>query len=258
MRTGNIMELMTIEDMARALKRTRTALINCGGVEQHGYHLPLSCDFKPGYEIVKEVSRRTGCLALPPLTYSFSGGTLPGTTDITPKQTTEVVAQIGRSLYRQGVRNFIILATHCGGEHLGALRESARMLANEFPDMNAAMAPVLRISKTWQEIMQRQKGEHAGEGETSLMMHCFPELVKARRPVDKPIKRPPRKPHWTDEFVALSDSERARLPKPKRKYGVAGDPTKATAKTGKILFDECVDSLVKLVKALERRRRKGT
>jgi creatinine amidohydrolase len=100
------MEEMTVKEMVAALKRVRTAIIASGGTEQHGYHLPLSTDYTSAYEIAKEVSRRTNCLVPPPLCYSFSGGKLPGTTDISPETTarvrTETLVGIVQSLNRLG------------------------------------------------------------------------------------------------------------------------------------------------------------
>jgi len=48
---GRFMEDMTVQDMILALEQTRTAILACGGTEQHGYHLPLSTDYLVAYEV---------------------------------------------------------------------------------------------------------------------------------------------------------------------------------------------------------------
>ena len=79
MKTARLMAEMTVAEMLHALEETSTVLLPSGGTEQHGYHLPLSTDTIFAEEVAAEVSRRTGCLVMPALNYSFSGGLLAGT-----------------------------------------------------------------------------------------------------------------------------------------------------------------------------------
>ncbi|OGV73832.1 MAG: hypothetical protein A3K19_24645 [Lentisphaerae bacterium RIFOXYB12_FULL_65_16] len=253
---GNIMESMTVKDMIGALKRTRTAIIASGGTEQHGYHLPLSTDYMTAYEVAKAVSRRTGCLVPPPLCYSFSGGKLPGTTDISPETTTRVITEICLSLAEQGVRGFALFAGHCGGEHLGAIREAGYRIMEQAPGTKVAYVPVLSLSKSWMELLAGG-GEHAGKGETSLVLHLRPDLVRADRPIDTDKTRRPR----PSAFV-IKDFLMQPRPKglPSREvfytYGVGGpDPNLATAEFGKLLFDEMVECLTDIVRRLEKATR---
>ena len=77
-------EFMTVKEMRAALKKTKTVILPVGVIEQHGYHLPLNTDVYNCYELARLASEKTGCLVAPPLTYTFSGGTLPGTININP------------------------------------------------------------------------------------------------------------------------------------------------------------------------------
>ncbi|NOZ24127.1 MAG: creatininase family protein [Planctomycetes bacterium] len=263
-RTGNIMEEMTVKDMIHALKKTKTALLASGGTEQHGYHLPLSTDYLAAYEIAKEVSRRTGCLAPPPLCYSYSGGKLLGTTDISPQTTTQMIVEIGLSLAEQGVRNIIIFAGHCGTEHLNACKEAGYRIMEQARGTQAAFCPALSLSKAWKELLAGG-GEHAGEGETSLMLHICPDLVRDVRPFDTPETRgtlQPKKPkspaYYRDEFIL----KRRPKHKPEReapyKYGVPNDGgLRATKKFGRVLFEEMVETLASLVRRMERETKRG-
>jgi len=249
--------------MLSALRQTNTAILVCGGTEQHGYHLPLSTDYVSAYEIGKEVSRRTKCLLLPPLCYSFSGGKLPGTTDISPGTTTQVVTEIGLSIAEQGVRNVILFAGHCGTEHLNAVKEAGYRIMEQARGTTAAFVPVLSLSKTWIDLLAGG-GEHAGEGETSLMLYACPHLVRDDRPYDtdqtrkpRPQRKPPPPAFLVKQFVL----KRRGIPKREApyKYGVPNDGAlRATKKFGEVLFDEMVETLVDLVKSMERRRPKGS
>ena len=100
-----LMENMTVNEMRQALKKTKTVMVPLGVVEQHGYHLPLSTDIHNAYQIARRVSEKTGSLVAPPLSYSFSGGTLPGTINISPQTMSLVVNDICQSLVEQGFKS---------------------------------------------------------------------------------------------------------------------------------------------------------
>ena len=245
------MEEMTVQDMIVALEQTGTAILVCGSTEQHGYHLPLSTDYIPAYEVSKSVSRKTGCLVLPPLCYSYSGGKLPGTTDISPDTTTRVVADIGLSIVEQGVRNIILFVGHCGTEHLEAVEEAGHRIMEQAPGVSVAFTPVLSLSKSWLDMLAGG-GEHAGMGETSLMLHVRPDLVKDERPYDTDATRKPTKSAFiVEDFVLKPRSKDLPLREAPYKYGVSGPAQDATAEFGKVLHDEMVASLVALVQSME-------
>jgi creatinine amidohydrolase/Fe(II)-dependent formamide hydrolase-like protein len=195
------------------------------------------------------------------LCYSFSGGKLPGTTDISPETTTRVVTEIGLSIAEQGVRNIILFPGHCGSEHLYAVKEAGYRIMERAPGTTAAFTPILSLSKTWIDLLAGG-GEHAGKGETSLMLYTSPHLVRSRRPYDTAKTRkpkPPEKPK-TPAFL-VKEFVLKRRPVVKRealyKYGVPNDSgLRATRRFGKVLFDEMVDSLARLVKSMEARARK--
>ena len=258
-RVGNVMEEMTVEDVISALEVTSTAVLACGGTEQHGYHLPLSTDYLTAYEVSKAVSVQTGCLVLPPLCYSYSGGKLPGTTDISPETTSQVVTEIGLSLTEQGVKNIILFAGHCGTEHLNALRDAGHRIMDAAPGTRVAYVPILSLSKSWVEMLGGG-GEHAGKGETSLVLHLRPDLVKGRRPVDTDETRSPApeprkpegKPYLVDEFVMDPIQKEVVIREANYKYGVGGpSPDEATSEIGKLLVDEMVETLAELVRQME-------
>ena len=251
-RQGNIMEEMTVQDMESALEKTQTAILVCGGTEQHGYHLPLSTDYVSAYEISKEVSRRTDCLLLPPLCYSYSGGKLLGTTDISPDTTTRVVTEIGLSLAEQGVGNVILFPGHCGGQHLDAVKEAGYRIMEQVPGTHVAYTPILSLSKTWIDLLAGG-GEHAGRGETSLMLHVRPDLVGDERPYDTDKTRKPRQHAFlVDNFILEQRPKGLPEREAPYRYGVpSASALEATAEFGKVLFDEMVETLADVVESME-------
>lgn len=248
---------MTVEDVLRALAETCTVLLPSGGTEQHGYHLPLSTDTIFAEEVACEVSRRTGCLVAPSLPYSFSGGLLAGTTDISPDTTLRLVLDLGRSLAEQGLRNLLLVTGHCGREHLEVLEEAGYRLRELAPGLTVALCPLPSFSPTWRAFAERES-DHAGKGETSLMLYLRPHLVRPERPRDTDRTKclPPRV--WVrEEYVLGPRPAPRRRPAPYR-YGVQGtDPNEAAAELGKQLFEEMVAGLAGLVERLEGRNFPG-
>lgn len=248
---------MTVDDVLRALKETATVLLPSGGTEQHGYHLPLATDTIFAEEVATEVSRRTGCLVAPPLNYSFSGGLLAGTTDISIDTTIHLVVDVGRSLAEQGLRNLLLVVGHCGREHLEALEEAGYRLGECAPDLTVALCPIPSFSPTWREFAEKES-DHAGRGETSLMLYLRPHLVRAERPRDTEGTRAAPGRFWIREDYVLGPRPAPRRRPAPYRYGVQGtDPNEATAELGKQLFEEMVAGLVELVEKLEARSGPG-
>lgn len=248
-----LMEFMTVADMRRALEETRTAILPSGGTEQHGYHLPLTTDTILAYELAKEVSRRTGCLVLPPLFYSYSGGLLPGTTDISPEATTQVLVDLGVAMAEQGVRCFILLVGHCGGEHLEAVDEAGYRLRERLPELAVAVVPIPALSPTWREFAEAES-DHAGLGETSLLLYLRPDLVGEERPMDREATKHPPRRKWAREEFLIGDRPRLRAREAHGQYGLSGtDPNAATAELGQRIFAEMAAGLAELVERLEGR-----
>jgi creatinine amidohydrolase len=242
---------MTVQDVLHALAETRTVLLPSGGTEQHGYHLPLSTDTIFAEEVACEVSRRTGCLVAPPLNYSFSGGLLAGTTDISPDTTLRLVVDLGRSLAEQGLRNLLLVVGHCGREHLEALEEAGYRLHDLAPGLTVGLCPLPSFSPTWRGFAERES-DHAGKGETSLMLYLRPHLVRPERPRDTEETRCPPPRLWIRQEYLLGPRPAPRRHPAPYRYGVSGtDPNEATAELGKQLFEEMVAGLTGLVERLE-------
>lgn len=246
---------MTVEEIREGLKETQTAIIPTGCTEQHGYHLPVLVDSITAYEVAVGTSKATGCFVLPPLHYSFSGGGLPGTVDLSPGLTAAVLTELGGSLARQGVRNIILLHGHCGTENIQAHRQAIPMLYRLAPEAHLATVPIYKLSQTWWTAVQ-EKDYHAGFIETSLILYLRPELVKDRSKwlVDgRDAKAVPDQDAWA-ETVYESQNELVvpfRRMKSHVKIGVWGDPGSSTTELGEKVFDECVAAMVTLVEDMQ-------
>ena len=146
-----------------------------------------------------------------------------------------ILEDIVASLYAQGMRKLIILSGHGGNNFKGMIRD----LAFVYPDFLIIAADWFSIVPP-KDYFEAVVDDHAGESETSVMMHYHPELVNLAEAGDgesRPFAIPslnekvgwaPR--HWDKATV---DS------------GV-GNPKKASAEKGERYMKPVVEKLAKL------------
>lgn len=237
-----IIEELTMPEFENGLERSRTVVIPFGSVEEHGPHLPLSTDTIEAYEVAKKAALLTPLFVAPPLHYGNCRSTSchPGTISITTTTLKMLFKDIVRSLYGHGLRNFIALSGHAGGAHCIALQEAGEELLVELRDCEIAVVTEFVLARDeGRGIIETPGDAHAGEIETSRILHSHPHLVKGSA---------------EREFPAFPAGI---LVRDKRRYwpgGVWGDPAKATADKGALLEGLVVKKLVELVHALEKCR----
>jgi creatinine amidohydrolase len=235
-----IIEDLTMTEFEAGLAASRTVLIPFGSVEEHGSHLPLSTDTIEAYEVCKKAALRTPLFVAPPVHYGNCRSTArhPGTISITTTTLKGLFMDIVTSLRCHGLQNFVALTGHAGGAHCMALQEAGELLIERFDDISVAVVSEYDLAKEQGRGLIETAGDsHAGEIETSRILHSHPHLVKGSAP---------------REFPAFPTGI---LVRDKRRYwpgGVWGDPAKASAEKGAKLEELVVSSLLKLVDSLER------
>ena len=235
-----ILEELTMIEFEEGMKVTKTILIPFGSLEEHGPHLPLSTDTIQAYEIGKKASARIPLFVAPPIHYGYCRSTSchPGTVSITTSTLKGLMKDIVHSLYAQGMRNFIILSGHAGGSHRMTLQDAGEELISELSEAQIAIVIDYEIAKSVAiDLIETDQDCHAGEIETSRIMHSHPHLVKG-----KGIREYPFFP----KDILVRD---------KRKYwpnGVWGDPSKASAKKGEDMENMMIEKIIELANQLER------
>ena len=253
-------EFMTVKEMRVALKKTKTVILPIGVIEQHGYHLPLNTDVYNAYELARLASEKTGCLVAPPFTYTFSGGTLPGTININPQVVSLLIIEACRSFVMQGLKNIVVLLGHGGSENQKATEEAVDMFLRQNPDLkvNVALLPFTELSSTVKKAF-KDKDYHAGYMETSLMLYWHPELVRQdevttdKRPILNMLRQDPDNYQVRRKAISNKYVYPAITQHPGIKVGVMGDPYKASARFGEKVVKECLKNIIKLIKDMERK-----
>ncbi|MFE7775395.1 creatininase family protein [Streptomyces sp. NPDC057445] len=226
----------TTEDVRAG--RAGTAVLPIGSFEQHGPYLPLMTDTVIACAIAREVAAAYPVHCLPPVTVSCSHehAAWPGTVSISAATLYAVVRDIAESLRRSGINNLVLINGHGGNYVLrNVVQESAgtgtRMALFPGPaDWSAARdrAGVQTSSST---------DMHAGEVETSILLHDHPELIR---------------PGY-ETADCLADDREHLLTLGMRAYtetGVIGRPSLASADKGKELLAGLVDSFAEYLSLL--------
>lgn len=234
-----IIEELTMPEFVAGLEKTRTVLIPFGATEEHGPHLPLATDTLHAAEVGRKLAARRPIFIAPPIPYGVCRSTSrhPGTISIRTETLKALAGDIVSSLHGQGLRHFVLLTGHAGGTHLSALIDVGEELLSRFVDCRiAVLTEYMLASREGRGLIETEGDSHAGEIETSRILHSHPHLVKGTAAREFP------------DFPA------GILVRDKRRCwpgGVWGDPGKASADKGARLEELVVTALERLVDQLE-------
>jgi creatinine amidohydrolase len=230
---------MTMSEFAAGLEQTATVLIPFGSTEEHGSHLPLDTDTLHATEVGRKLAEQRPLFVAPPIHYGVCRSTSrhPGTVTISTETLKQLTIDIVSSLQRQGLRNFVLLSGHAGGTHMAALTDAGERLLELLPAIRIAVVTEYMLAAgEGKHLIETAGDAHAGEIETSRILHSHPQLVKGRA---------------AKEFPSFPTGI---LVRDKQKFwpgGVWGDPGKASAEKGARLEQLVVAALGRLVDQLE-------
>lgn len=240
---------LTWPEMNDAIAAQKLVILPTASTEQHGKHLPLDVDTFLCESVCLEVARRAAnqVLVLPPIAYGLNLHHIdfPGTIHIEPETFIAFCLNITKSVAYHGFQKILIVNGHGSNAPLIDLVARKTVLATK--SLCFATNYSTFLLKAFEPIRESEVMAHADEFETSLYLHLAPERVRMNLAVKDDDRM--------GKFVS-SDSTRNY---PVRfsdfwgrwtKTGVHGDPTKATADKGRILFEAAVGGLVELVAEL--------
>lgn len=180
--------------------KARLTLVPVGSFEQHGPHLPFETDTIIAEAVARDVALKIGATvgAVLPVGLSPEHMDFPGTKTLTAEEFKKKV--------KEAAGDDVVFINGHGGNN-----KCLRELGVRHINLTTLFKPY----------------DHAGEIETSLIMHLRPELVK-RDKISRHEFRWPDKGGWRMKDYSPS--------------GVLGDPTKASALKGERLLQKLVDA----------------
>lgn len=217
------------------------ALLPVGSYEQHGPYLPLSTDTLIACSVAERVAASYPVQPLPPLTVSCSQehSDWPGTVSITAGTLGAVIGDIAHSLRRSGVDTLILVNGH-GGNYV------LRNLVQEATAEGQRMA-LFPVAADWEEaaaeagiVTPARSDMHAGELETSILLHTRPDCVREGYESADHINDDRRHLH----ALGLG---------PYTESGVVGRPSLASARKGEAVLDGLARAFAGHLRALESR-----
>ena len=247
---------MTVEEIREYLKKRPTVILPLGCTEQHGYHLPTSVDILNAEELAKRVSAELGVAVLPAINYSYSGGELPGTINVSPNVLTLYIEEICLSLAAQGVRNIIILPGHGGSENMAAILAFRDMFLRKHSHLDVALA----VMNSYLKNLTGGNDWHAGRAETSLMLYWAPELVHMDRiqyDSDELANMMRENPDAYQDVQKVVDSPHVGPRIRQRRdiqVGVMGYPEEASIEIGEEIVQKSVREIVEAIRDIESQR----
>jgi creatinine amidohydrolase len=159
-------------------QRFDVAVLPWGATEAHNYHLPYATDNIESEAIAAEAARLAWdrgahVVVLPGVPFGVNTGQqdIPLCLNMNPSTQTAVLRDIGTSLVRQGVQKLVILNGHGGNDFKQIIRE----LQGE---LQLFVCQINWFTCIDAKPFFNEPGDHAGELETSLMLHVAPELVR--------------------------------------------------------------------------------
>jgi len=247
------------------LERDDLILIPVGATEQHGAHAAMMLDTGWAAGVSEAVAARTGTLAAPPLHYGWSSGHMgfAGCITLSATTLTNVLVEVCQSLMVHGFRKFVLV----NGNRIANV-PPLDIAASRLRVRHGAFSAVLDVGlialREVREIVGSDDAGlgHAGDAETSYLLHHRPDLVEMGKAVAGRVESSSAAApshalmHLSGPYgrnsvlLKLSPEEFTR--RTAKSMGVVGDATRATPEKGARIFEAVVANSCAFVESIRR------
>jgi len=209
-------------DIATLIERDQRLIVPIGTCEQHGPHMPLSCDTIIVERLSSDLSAQFDVLVAPTVEYGVNVVTergFAGNASVRKKTLHRMLNDLLDTWESTGFREFILLTAHEHDPHLEAL---STVITSE-----ARVRVVDIFGVHFGDLLEGQSEPmHGDEVDTSLLLYIAPELVDMSLAQDYMMSR--------DEVRRY---RRGWLKVPEASPGSIGRPSLATAEKGRAIYE---------------------
>lgn len=243
-----IWDQLTTEETKKINKELPVVLLLCA-TEQHGPHLPLSTDRLIGEHFIQELNKQAekDFIWLPTIPVGCSEHHMDFSGTLTFSHTVfkAIIEEMVKCMIVHGFKNFLFINSHGGNQGIGQVILEA--LGNQHHGCHFSLVTWWKLAT--QELKDVNKSGpggtgHAGEFETSLMLHISPDLVR----LDKitPVSEQKFDPLVGDMITPPSFSYFQTI-KNISANGVVGNPSFSSKEKGKKISQIITSKLVDII-----------
>jgi creatinine amidohydrolase len=248
-------EYLTSVELGEIIAKRALLILGIGTIEEHGAHLPTGTDLFITQRFMDDLTRHLEAhteipfLTLPAIWTGYSAVEMqrwPGTIRMRTRTVMDMMREILGSLCEMGFDKILILNGH--GHHTELLRVVAREVADDHGVYPAISNFLYLGAKEYNEVRQGSAGSsiHGGEDETAVMLHYGYEIDPAKYTAEDHVN------YHTDyiagdNFIGSTKVFWSTWHYHKSRTGLLGDPTPATAETGKVLIEACLKHLTAFI-----------
>ncbi len=229
-------------------KNWEVAVLPWGATEPHNYHLPYGTDTLETDYIAAEsaqIAWEQGAkiMVLPTIPFGVNSGQIdiPFCINLNPTSQFAIVTDIVEALVIQGIKKLLILNGHGGNEFRHMIRE-----------LKVKQPEIFISTLDWYKTLDNSKyfdepGDHAGEMETSIMLHIKPDLCL-------PVQEAGAGKAGNINLTGIKEGW-VWAPREWRKISKdtgVGDPSKATAEKGKHFLTDLTQKIASFLVELDK------
>ena len=244
----------TYGEIAAMADREGSILVQpLGSVEQHGPHLPVAtdtiCADALAHEGAAVVADELPVIVAPALWVGNSPYhvSFPGRLDVGFTTLVECYEELAASALETGFDALLFVNGH-GGNH-NAVGGASKSIGLDHPDVEVLATTYFGLAADIvADVRDSEPGgiNHAGELETSLLLHLRPDLVREDAIDGTHLDEP--YPHAYDDMFAGGPLSVHRLEEEYSEGGAVGDPELATAEKGTEIFERLCEELATILR----------
>lgn len=249
----------TAEEVLEAAERDGSVLVvPVASLEQHGRHMPTITDTLLCTAVVQTAAEQAAdegvpVLITPPVWSGQSRHHLGfgGTVSLDVPTLVAVLDHVADTALENGFDALLLVNGH--GGNVSTIGTAVQEIAEDQDAEVLGLTYFQLAGGTVADVRESERGgiAHAGELETSMMLHLRPDLVREDRVEGTPYDKP-----YDGEHQDLTDSSYISTGRPFESYtesGAAGRPALATAEKGEAFFEGFCDALSALLGSIHDR-----